>query len=81
MVHESLKKLIDEHIETVKENNTYYTYCTLWDNPMQTHKPFPNEAVGVGKTKQESIDEFMKFEQKRQDLIDTINERLLGMKL
>lgn len=75
-----MKKLIDEHIKTIKKGETYYTYCTLWDDPNCTKdKGFPNEAVGVGKTKQESIDEFMKFEQKRQDLIDTINERLLGM--
>lgn len=68
-----MKKLIDEHIKTIKKGETYYTYCTLWDDPNSTkEKGFPNDAVGIGKTKQESIDEFMKHEAKRQKLLEKI---------
>ena len=72
-----MKKLIDEYIETVKEENTYYTYCSLWDNPEKpSEHGFPNHRVGVGKTKQESLDNFMKHEKERQALLEIIKEKL-----
>lgn len=76
MVHESLKKLIDEHIETVKENNTYYTYCTLWDNPQNEDIPFPNNRVATGKTKEESLSKFEQMEVKRKELLEKVKANI-----
>lgn len=83
MVQGSLKKLIDEYIETVKHDDTYYTYCSKWDNPENESIAFPNDRVGIGKTKQEAFDNFMKHEAKRQALlakckgdIETLKEKV-----
>lgn len=65
-----MKKLIDQFIKTIKKDNQYYTFCTKWDNP--TKPNFPNHRVGVGNTKQKSVDEFMKHEAKRQKLLEKI---------
>ena len=67
-----MKKLIDEWIVTVKDDNTYYTYCSLWDDPENDNIPFPNHRVGIGKTKDESFKSFMKHEESRQKLLEKI---------
>lgn len=76
-----MKKLIDEWIKTIKKDNQFYTYCSLWDNPNNPKdKPFPNEAVGIEKTKEASFDNFMKFEAKRQKLLEKIKRNMEEMK-
>ena len=69
-----MKKLIDEYIRTIKQGDTYFTYCSLWDDPKNTEREFPNHRVGVGSTKQESLNEFMEHENKRQDLLARIKD-------
>ena len=67
-----MKKLIDEFIRTIKRDDTYYTYCSIWDDPKNKDREFPNHRVGVGKTKQESHEMFMAHEAKRQKLLAKI---------
>ncbi len=69
-----MKKLINEWIKTIKKSDTFYTYCELWDKP--TKDNFPNERVGVGKTKDESMDKFMAHEKMRQELLNKIKEEI-----
>lgn len=75
-----MRKLIDQFIKTIKKDNLYYTFCTLWDDPENDNKPFPNEAVGVGTTKQESIDKFTKHEEERQHLLNKCYNNIKELK-
>jgi len=73
-----MKKLIDDLIVTIKKDDTFYTYCSKWDNPSNKEVEFPNHRVGVGSTKQEALDKFMAHEKERQALLELIKERLKG---
>lgn len=66
-----MRKLID-YIKTIKSGNQYFTYCTLWDDPSDKEKQFPNERVGVGKTKEVSVAKFMEHEKERQKLLKSL---------
>jgi len=50
-------------IKTIKMNDLFMTFNEYWDNPdiEEGGYEFPNQRVGVGKNKQESIDNFNKY--------------------
>lgn len=75
-----MKKLIDEYIETIKSGETYYTYCTLWDDPENENVEFPNDRVGVGRSKKESYDKFMEHKTKRQELLKNLQAWQKGLR-
>lgn len=46
-------------IETVSDDETYYTYNSHWDDP--SDKEFPTHRVGKGRTKESSIADFERY--------------------
>ena len=70
-----MKKLIDKHVKTIRFGDTYYTYCRLWDSP-ENDEFTESHRVGKGKSKEESVEEFMKFEVKRQSMLEKVKNEL-----
>ena len=57
------------NIETVSDDETYYTFCPFWDDPDSDN--FPNHRVGKGLTKEASVADFERY-------IENVYEPLLA---
>jgi len=72
-----MKRLIDNHVKTIRFGDTYYTYCRLWDSP-ENDGFTESHRVGKGKSQDESVAEFMKFEEKRQSILEEVIKELIN---
>lgn len=73
-----MKRLIDNHVKTIRFGDIYYTYCRLWDSP-ENDEFTESHRVGKGKSKEESVAEFMKFEQNRQSILEKVRKELMNL--
>ena len=66
-------------IKTIKTQDEYMTFNEYWDDPelIEDGYKFPNHRVGVGKTKQESIDAFNRYyEEVYKPLLASVKENV-----